>query len=269
MCNTWLRLERITALQKKAQEEREENAHQHSEAITELVKMSFDSFMQPIVQEQQEALQKLIMNNLALQQKMDDEVRKGIEADKEKNELILQQTALYSGLGGAVMGLTEGFADGKLEGKEMFSALLSGATKALPSLIAVAGVSNPFAMAAIGIGITALLGVIKGAVQRFEGGGEIKGKYTGKDDTLILAQAGEYVVPRSIAQENLGNLERLRHTGKWNAEISMAGVERRLDDLINAIQTQKTSAIKLEHNINVDKNKMLKGMEFEKARASY
>ena len=288
----------ITAIQKKAQQEREENAHEHSQAIANLLKMNVDAFMSPIASMQAEGLQDFFKTNLASQQllnkekelqiKIENELSKvkkeqlqtelqQIQAAKDKlaedqlhSTEILKQTSLYSAMGGTITGIADAFADGKVEGKEMFAAVLCGAMKALPALIATAGVSNPFAIAAIGVGVTTLLGVIKGAVQKFEGGGEIKGRYTGKDDTLILAQAGEYVVPRNIAQDNIHNLERLRQTGRWsNTEISMAGVERRLDEVITVLNKQKTTAVKLEHNVKMDKNKFLNGLALEQARQSF
>jgi hypothetical protein len=269
---------KITELQKKAHQERENNTHEHTEAMSEMLRMSIESLAAPAEMAQQQAMNDIVMQRIILSKELgkeekerDNDLINRIKSQQDLNLELLNQTALIGGLSGALGGIAQGFADGKLEGKEMFSSLLQGAMQALPALIAMAGVSNPFAMIGIGVGVTALLGTIKGAIQRFEEGGLIKGKYTGKDDILVLAQAGEFVVPRDASTQHRPKLEHLRQTGQWinNQSISMAGVERRLDTLINATHTQKTTAVKLEHKINVDKNKMIKGLEFQRARMAY
>jgi len=289
---------RILEIQKKRNAEALKDDEKYYEELTKINARFLEAFTSPIFSMQSaainEVLQKHIESNALKKQSIElekeyhnasaerkeqikdmqlglDQRIKDNDALKEQNQIIAQQTALYAGLSGMVMSLNNSFSDGKLDAKEFFKSVIDGALGALPSLVALKAFSNPFAAIGAVAGLSAILLALKALLSKnkFAEGGFVSGA-KGKDKIPAMLTHGEYVIPADITTRNLPSLERLRYTGQWNnTQISMAGVERRLDMVVIAINKQKTSEVKLNHNVKVDKYKMIKGLEVERLKRAF
>jgi len=197
--------------------------------------------------------------------------QKKLTESAQKYTDALPEAAAMSGFIGVLDSLNMAFAEGELNAKSFFNAILDGAMRALPSLVTMLGLSNPFAIvgavAAIAAGITALKSLMANGMVE---GGLVTGK-KGTDKIPKMLTHYEYVIPADITQKNLPSLERLRYTGQWwnNATISTAGIEQRLDILNQTFKAGHNHDIKVNQKVNFNHTKYSELIRFENSKNNY
>ena len=195
---------------------------------------------------------------------------KEAEADAKKFSDALPEDTAMAGMFGMLTSINGAFADGELNAKSFFNAVLDGAMQAAPGLVAMLGLSNPFAIvgavAAITAAVTALKAVMaKGMVE----GGLVTGK-KGIDKIPTMLTHGEYVIPADITYKYLPSLERLRYTGQWNnTTINTAGIERKLDMMNQTLKAGHKHDINVNQKVNFNHDKYSELIKFENSKNCY
>ena len=201
-----------------------------------------------------------------------DEVDGDLSKLEDKTELTAGLIA--TGLGSAFAGIFDELAEGELTFAGFFRSILKGALSTLPALLAMKAAIDPSALLGITAGVSAVMIALKGMheggqVLKFAKGGMIPGSYSGKDRVPIMAEEGEFIVPRDIAKKHLPSLERLRYTGQWNAPGigSNKAIEYKLGVLIDTIKNTERQ-VKLLGEVKVN-NKYFDKVKWNDVRMAY
>ena len=198
-----------------------------------------------------------------------------VDGDLSKLEDKSQVTSalLIAGIGSTMSNIFSELEEGELTVGSFFKSLLKGALAVLPALATIKGLMEPWTLIAVTAGVTGLVAFINSMTKKqqsgFHEGGLIKGKYSGKDKVHIMAEEGEFIVPRDITKKHLPSLERLRYTGQWNAPNNNNNniIANKIDNLISVIKNTERQ-VKHTGQVSVN-NKYFDDVKWNNLRMAY
>lgn len=216
-------------------------------------------------------------NMSAISSVFSDDIKRMMDAAKENMDKLVGSSQLANavigqGLSVTISSMLGEMADGELTVGGFFKSILKGALSALPGIAALFGLTNPWALLAVGAGIVGLIALVDSLTSDQESkyfeGGYVSGKL-GKDKIKASLTDGEYVVPSDITRQHLPRLERLRHTGQWQQPglNNTYAIENKLDNINNTIKNTERQ-MKIQGQVKVN-SKYFSDIEWNKMRMAF